>query len=326
MNIETGYPALADYLAVAEPRLSMWQGWHIQRIPYGHNGIVYRATCVNHDVAVKFTKRDARHRAGREYQALQTLERFGLHVAPAPLWLETERYPQPVVVQTWLDGDVCTGAPASLAGWEALMRHYAIVHAGIPEKAEPQLPPAVVSLFNAQDGIDRIRRQVRCIPERAVPVELKVLMALVECAQFPVWTRPTAALCRCDPNITNFIRQPFGWASVDWENSGWGDPAFEIGDLMAHPAYQSVPLEQWDGVVKRYCDMRADTAAGERIWVYYTLTLGWWAALYATIQYKLANGIVETRLVDRPAGWAEQVPANYARYLAAATRATKLFG
>ncbi len=59
-----------------------------------------------------------------------------------------------------------------------------------------------------------------------------------------------------DPNILNFVRLPHGWASVDWENSGWGDPAFELADLMAHPADTSVSPEAWTEILDMYCQFQ----------------------------------------------------------------------
>jgi hypothetical protein len=34
---------------------------------------------------------------------------------------------------------------------------------------------------------------------------------------------------------------PEAQAEPPLENSGWGDPAFEIAELMTHPAYEVVP-------------------------------------------------------------------------------------
>ncbi len=67
---------LLDHLAAARPTAETWQGRRIRRIAGGHNGLVYRATGAEGDVAVKFTQRDARDRASREYHALQALSSF----------------------------------------------------------------------------------------------------------------------------------------------------------------------------------------------------------------------------------------------------------
>src|SRR5262245_22941297 len=86
---------LLDYLAATHHPNLHWRGWRIARADGSGNNILYRATSDSHDLAVKFTIRDARDRAGREYAALLALHRAGLEVAPAPLFLDRDRYPQP---------------------------------------------------------------------------------------------------------------------------------------------------------------------------------------------------------------------------------------
>ncbi len=88
-----------------------WSGGRITRIDGGWSNLLYRVTGPAGDWAVKFTVRDKRDRAGREYQALLALRQAGLSVAPEPLFLARRRYPQPVVVQTWLEGEASRRLP-----------------------------------------------------------------------------------------------------------------------------------------------------------------------------------------------------------------------
>src|SRR6478609_3949760 len=71
-------------------------GWHVMRILGSHNNIVYRVRGEHGDYAVKFTRRDARDRAGREDIALRLLQEQHLDIAQAPAWLDRDRYAQPV--------------------------------------------------------------------------------------------------------------------------------------------------------------------------------------------------------------------------------------
>jgi hypothetical protein len=96
-------------------------GWRIAPVAGGANNLLYRATSAAAEYAVKFTVRDERDRAGREYAALSLLEQAGLQIAPRAIALERERYRQPVVVQSWLDGAVLTGPPDCTADWQALL-------------------------------------------------------------------------------------------------------------------------------------------------------------------------------------------------------------
>jgi len=54
-----------------------WQRWRIARLTGGANNRLYRATGDKGEFAIKFTLRDARDRAGREYHALAALQRAG---------------------------------------------------------------------------------------------------------------------------------------------------------------------------------------------------------------------------------------------------------
>jgi len=104
--------ALLGILALPDaPHDGHWGRWRFARIEGGGNNVLYRATDDRADLAVKFTARDARDRAGREYATLAALQHMGTPIAPAPILLERERFAHLVVVQTWLDGQVTIPPP-----------------------------------------------------------------------------------------------------------------------------------------------------------------------------------------------------------------------
>ncbi|HOG47706.1 MAG TPA: aminoglycoside phosphotransferase family protein [Anaerolineae bacterium] len=324
--IGTRLRPLLDHLASERPEAAeAWRGWRIERIAGGHNGLVYRATDEAADLAVKFTPRDARDRAGREYHALNVLQHLGLDLAPEPILLERDRYEHPVVVQSWLEGTVSPCPPRDEAEWTQLARHYAAIHAVTPTAGAGALPRAVITGTRAQHALERLAREVARIPSGAQPAELRALVAQAEGMPWPAWPQPAFVLCRVDPNPLNFIRRPGRWASVDWENSGWGDPAFEIADLLACPAYAAVSRTRWEGFVAACFEQCADATATIRVGTYYVLTLAWWAALSARLRYEIAHGLEERRLVERPAGWREQMPRQYEQCLARAQQALVAF-
>src|SRR6478736_319694 len=88
-----------------------WRDWQITRVAGAGNNLLYRATNITNDLAIKFTIRDERNRAGREYAALLALQQAGLAIAPEPLWLDRDSYAQPVVVQGWLAGTALAAPP-----------------------------------------------------------------------------------------------------------------------------------------------------------------------------------------------------------------------
>ena len=93
---------LLDWLAVAGPSVGEWRGWRYLPVTGGANNRIVRVTSASQDLAIKWTIRDARDRAGREYHALAALRDAGLTIAPEPILLDRDHYPQPVMVATWL--------------------------------------------------------------------------------------------------------------------------------------------------------------------------------------------------------------------------------
>jgi phosphotransferase family enzyme len=311
------FHALLDYLAASDPVEGEWRDWRIARVAGGANNLLFRARNEQHDLAIKFAIRDDRDRAGREYAALLALQHAGLALAPAPLWLEHERYAQPVVVQSWLEGDVIAAPPAGDLEWGRLLDHYLAIHDVTPERINFALQPAVINMRSAADGLRMLSRQLAYIPAPARPAGLRALVRQVERMPVPEWSAAPLGLCRVDPNTLNFVRRTGAWASVDWENSGWGDPAFEIVDLMTHPAYAGVPAARWEWLIEVYRERRGDPGAAMRIQVYYKLMLAWWVARLARMLYEVPRG-GDQRLARRPDGWVADAQAKYERYLALA--------
>jgi hypothetical protein len=234
--------------------------------------------------------------------------------------LERERYAQPVVIQSWLEGETLAAPPGSEADWRSLTAHFAAIHSLTPERTEITLPPAIHNAGSVAAGRAIVERQAASVPKAARPASLRRLLGRFENSHFPGWPAAPPALCRVDPNHLNIIRRPGLWASVDWENSGWGDPAFEIADLMAHPAYATVPAGRWDWVVAVYGQLTAEPAAARRIYSYYKIMLVWWVARLARYLYEVPRGLDE-RLAERPPGWLAERQLQYEQYLALAEAA-----
>jgi len=306
---------LLDHLATTAPAADGgWREWLIARVAGAGNNLLFRASSAAHDLAIKFTIRDERDRAGREYAALLALQQAGLAIAPAPLWLDRDRYNQPVVVQSWLAGVARAAPPADDQEWQHLLDHYLMVHSLTPEHGATPLRAAFLDLRSVDDSLREIRRQMALVPAPEQPAELRELVLHTEQARLPDWPAPQLALCRVDPNTLNFVRRPGAWASVDWENSGWSDPAYEIADLITHPAYASVPSERWEWLIEGYCSRCGDPGAAARVRVYQRLMLVWWVARLARTLYEVPRG-GDRRLVERPAGWLADMQEKYRRYL-----------
>lgn len=296
-----------------------WGSWAIQPIAGGANNRLYRATGEAADLAVKWTVRDERDRAGREYTALALLEHAGARLAPRAVALERDRYRQPVVVQTWLDGEVLSGPPQRDDEWHALLAHLAAAHRATAGSLSQFLPAAVTTAASGAEGEALVAQHLARLPAETRPAPLRRLLARFESWAPPTWPTTPHALCRTDANWRNVLRRPGLWASVDWENSGRGDPAFDIADMLTHPAYAAVPPERWPWVVATYSAALGDPGASERVRVYELVLRVWWAVRWARTLYEVPRGL-DPRLVARPPGWQTEVEAALARAMETAER------
>jgi len=182
----------------------------------------------NADLAVKFTLRDGRNRADREYAALAALKQVDLHLAPAPVWLELKRYKNPVVVQEWLEGKVLTTPPQTDLEWECFLRHYTAIHSVTPSTICSPLTAAIYNADSIQGGKRLVYDQASFIPQNAQPKPLQALLKRFEAFSVQRPFESTQTLCHVDANVSNFILRADRLYLVDWEGSGWGNPTFEI--------------------------------------------------------------------------------------------------
>ncbi len=314
---------LLQYLVQQRPQIGRFQNWRVCQIDGSANNLLYRATNGTADLAVKFTIRDARRRAHREYQALLALQDVAPELVPKPVFLDETSYPLPVVVQSWVDGEVTAVPPRTDQEWKHLVGYYATLAEVTAAKIGMPLASAAMSFTSIPHAQQQIQRQLDTIPPAEMPNSLQNLLAhLASLPQLSCAPAPALALGRNDSNTLNFIRRPHQWLSVDWENSGWSDPAFEIVDMICHPQYAAVSAERWQWVVRLYGDLVSDDRVVARIHAYRPLMYVWWAARLARAAYQISRGLDE-RLVERPSNWQAQNQALYKRYVRLATDALR---
>ena len=305
---------LTDYLAAGPySHPHNFGNWRVTPVNGGANNLLYRATSAEADVAVKFTLRDARNRAEREFLALTALQQRGLRLAPVPLWLGPNRYAQPVVVQEWLRGQVMSVPPTTDAVWERLVRLYAAVHQITPEMTALPIRSGVFAAASPAEAKQLVVAQAHLIPEHAWPTELRETLEVL--ADVPTSdTKNERVLCHIDANVSNFISCSGKLYAVDWEGSGWSDPAFELANLMTHPAYLSVLRSRWAWVVRTYTRLHQNGVTPTRIKAYYPYLVAFWVARLARALYEVPRGL-DQRLVERPSNWREDATEKYRHYL-----------
>lgn len=317
---------LLHFLASEHPKDGHFHNWQFAQISGSANNLLYRAISSTADLAIKFTIRDARRRAYREYQALLALQQAEANLAPQPILLDESSYPLPVVVQSWISGEVKAEPPRTDADWQKLVDHYAQIAQVTPERVTVPIDTAVMNFTSISHAYQQIQQQLANIPPTDLPNSMQKLLADLSSAPLPPCPpAPSLTLCRNDSNSLNFIRRPYGWLSVDWENSGWGDPAFEIADVICHPRYASMSNERWQWVMHLYGELSGDETAVKRIQIYTPLMLVWWAARLVRASYEVPRGLDE-RLVARPSDWQAQNQALFERYVQLAATTLTCFG
>ena len=292
-----------------------WQNWRILPVTGGWNSLLYRATRGDTDLAIKFSVTDERDRAGREYESLRVLQDFGLDITPEAVLLDRDGLSQPVMVQTWIGGKNSADLPHAEADGARWVEHMATIHTVTPDSTEAELRPAVLTSFTAAEALALVGRHLARIPAIERPGEMSNLVERCLTKSFPSWPRPSPTLCRVDSAIQNFVRLPDRWYSVDWENAGWGDPAFETADLLNHAAHIDMTNERRDWFVKQYCQRCSDPSMATRIWTYQKILVVWWVVRTYRYLYEMPRGL-DPRLAQMPDNWEAVIQAKYEHYLA----------
>ncbi len=309
------FQKLLHYIDTNRPLdLVTWNGLAIESTSGGMNNLVYRVRGDDFDYAVKFTIKDERNRARREYVALRALREAGLTIAPEAILLDEDNFSLPVVVQTWIEGSRSQSIPKSRLDWQMITAHFASIHSLKQTGTHNRLEDAVVNFRNGSQGKARVFENAGKIPTEDRSEIVNELLNWFEKWEPPVFPESILTLCRVDPNWRNFIVQENQYVSVDWENSGWGDPAFEIADMMAHPEYEKVSAEDWEFVIQTYIELTNEPACKIRIETYYLQMLMWWVIRWLRYLYEIPRGLDE-RLVKRPDNWKLEMDKKYAAYL-----------
>jgi hypothetical protein len=230
-----------------------------------------------------------------------------------------------VVVQTWLPGESSEAAPVAGAEWEGLLDHLILAHSVTPERTRIPLRRAVLDANSALQARETVRWQAARVPPQARPDSLDALLRRFARVQDPTWPEPPVALCRVDNNVRNYLRRPGHWASVDWEYSGWGDPAFDVAQWATHASYVDVPAARWEWALDAYCQRAGergfdDPALALRLRVYLRAMAVWWVVRLARYLYEIPAGL-DQRLVPWPEDWEEGMRKKYDHYLGLAERA-----
>lgn len=266
-------------------------GWTITEVARGYNGIVFRARSADYDLAAKVSRIDERDRAGRELDALGLLQGRHQPVAPEPVGVvrSPDGIPVAILLAGWLPGMPVEHAPAPHSGvWSNIIETYASIHAQELYDLHPSLRPAVL-------GVD-VGQVVTDMRGRADGTH----DALIDAADASIpATLPTGLsrrLIHCDANLANVLLD--GSAKiVDWENSGWGDPCFDIANIVMTPQLADRSLEDWEPLFVKHAGILGDPRLAERTRAHALVMAAWWVV---RLRQEIATPTARLSGVERP--------------------------
>jgi hypothetical protein len=204
---------------------------------------------------------DERQRAVREFGALSVIQSAGVDIAPQPVLLDESKtiLPYPIVIYQWAKGTPLRN-PITHKQLASFLSSYHLLHNIQPDTEshfmDPQisnLPTAWFHWFNFYTYLEEISELFKLytpwladdLPngtklKRRLAHLINVLSQVItDTRVYPSKENVPLRLVRVDPNTANAIWETDGivrW--VDWEYSGWGDPALDIAELRWHEALQ----------------------------------------------------------------------------------------
>ena len=290
-------------------------GAKVCRVPGGFNNALYRVDAEGQPYAVKLCVADGRRRAAREYGVPQLLHSAGLDIAPQPLWLDESCtiLPFPTVVYRWLPGDSINGflTEQQLVG---LLQTYQCMHAlRESDHAHVDLPDAWFHWFDFEPYLDELDDflveygpwlaisvpQGQDLRDRLARLLDRFVAVVAGTAANPGREDVPRSICRVDPNLANGVWSADGrlrW--VDWEYSGWGDPALDLAELRWHAAYAGLSEAQHTWLRDNYRRRDDDPGFEERLAVWDHLLLTRWPFLVLRMLWSVYNGPDRLRLTQ----------------------------
>lgn len=289
-------------------------GVTVQRVTGGYNNALYRVEADGMCYACKLCIPDERRRAAREYDAMRLLDAAGLDIAPEPLGLdESSRIlPFPAVFYRWLPG-APLDPPLTAGQLAAFLSSYQRLHSLQPGELDLDLRDAWLHWFDFEPyltDLDALLNDygtwlARADPEG--PTLRRRLGRLIEQCRETVMaadvnpSRDAVRLrvCRADHNLANVVWDADGQARmVDWEYSGWGDPALDLSELRWHAALAGLSTTQHHWLRDSYKRPAGDVDFDKRLAIWDRIITTRWCFLILRWLWSLDNGPDRTRLTQ----------------------------
>jgi len=286
-------------------------GVTVQRVTGGNNNALYRVETDGQAYACKLCVADERRRAWREYESLRALSMAGLDIAPEPLWLDEscQIVPYPAVAYRWQPGEPL-GPSLTDAQLVALLASVQWMHSLRPQDY-PDLPDSIFHWFDFSRYVSELELLLNqygpwlaATDPDGSHLRDRLAQLVDSCMRLIATTRvkPDRAcvalrLCRADTNLANAIWGCDGkirW--VDWEYSGWGDPALELAETRWHASMTELRQEQYIWLRQNYRRPTDDDSFEARLAVWDRLITTRWAFLILRALWSAHNGPDRLRL------------------------------
>jgi Ser/Thr protein kinase RdoA (MazF antagonist) len=221
----------------------------IKKLQGGLNNAVY--ICADHDetVCVKIYRVDDRHRADREWNALQFLSVYQPALVPKAYWFDPD--PEyPAVGMAFVPGEPLSHIPITADILDALAWTLHQLYA-IDLTAHPYPFMRIGSVLECLSRIEQWTMQLDSEAERDLVDHIRPLaqswLQSDDRDTLRRVVRPVFA--RGDPNLSNCLWDGSTVRLIDLEYAGWSDIAFELADLVEHINSRSVCDEAWESFV-----------------------------------------------------------------------------
>jgi thiamine kinase-like enzyme len=237
--------------------------------------------------------------------------------------------PFPTVVYRWLPGE-SLGPSLTAQQLAALLESYHRMHALCRrDHAGSDLPDAWFHWFDFAPYLAELNGLLaeygpwlaatapdgRNLHDRLARLVSLCAEAFTQAAVDPGRGRFPLRLCHVDPNLANAVWGENGrlrW--VDWEYSGWGDPALDVAELRWHAALAGLSEAQHAWLRDNYRRPDDDRGFGERIALWDRLLATRWPFLVLRSLWGEHNGPDRVRLT-RPAADRAELRARLVRFI-----------
>jgi len=303
----------------------------VHRVTGGFNNALYQVEADDQSYACKLCVADECRRAAREYGALRLLRAAGLDIAPQPLWLDDSCtiVPFPAVAYRWLPGKPLSPSPTEQQ-LAALLDSFQRLHNLQPSDFEDcDLPDAWAHWFDFElylaelrDFLARYGSWLAATDPHGQGLRDRLARLVDGCAEAvrtadvnPGRESVPLRLCRVDPNLVNTVWGRDGrlrW--VDWEFSGWGDPALDLAELRWHAASIEMSEAQHAWLRDNYRRPAGDHGFEERLTVWDRLRATRWPFLILRWLWSEHHGPDRVRLT-RPTADPAQLHARLIHFI-----------